>query len=77
MRKLKVYLDTSVINFLFADDSPEFKKITIEFFNNYVRKNIYDTFISEVVIKEIMNTKNKDKRNKLLNPDFSLGISYE
>ncbi|MEO8208997.1 MAG: type II toxin-antitoxin system VapC family toxin [bacterium] len=67
MRKLKVYLDTSVLNFPFADDAPEFKKITIEFFNDYVQKNIYDTFISEVVIKEIMNTKNKDKRNKLLN----------
>ncbi len=35
MRKLKIYLDTSVINFLFADDVPEFKKITEDFFMNY------------------------------------------
>mgnify|MGYP000871468752 CR=1 FL=1 len=28
MRKLKIYLDTSVINFLFADDAPEMKEIT-------------------------------------------------
>jgi len=27
MKKLKIYLDTSVINFLFADDSPEKKKL--------------------------------------------------
>ena len=32
MRKFKLYLDTSVINFLFAEDVPEFKKITEEFF---------------------------------------------
>ncbi|MEK9150383.1 MAG: hypothetical protein AAB267_10120 [Candidatus Desantisbacteria bacterium] len=31
MKKLKIYLDTSVINFLFADDVPELKKITEEF----------------------------------------------
>jgi hypothetical protein len=31
MKKLNVYLDTSVINFLFAEDSPEKKKITEEF----------------------------------------------
>ncbi len=34
MKKLKVYLDTSVINFLFADDTPELKTATIDFFEN-------------------------------------------
>jgi hypothetical protein len=29
-KKLKIYLDTSVINFLYADDAPDLKKITIE-----------------------------------------------
>lgn len=38
MKKLKIYLDTSVINFLFADDVPEFQKITEDFFENYVKK---------------------------------------
>jgi hypothetical protein len=35
MRKLKVYLDTSVINFVYADDAPDFKKATVEFFARY------------------------------------------
>ena len=35
-KKLKVYLDTSVINFLFADDAPEKKEVTIDFFENYL-----------------------------------------
>jgi hypothetical protein len=38
MRKLKLYLDTSVLNYLFADDVPEFKKITEDFFEDYVKK---------------------------------------
>lgn len=28
MKKIKIYLDTSVINFLIADDVPEFRKVT-------------------------------------------------
>ena len=32
MKKLRIYLDTSVINFLFADDAPEKRDATVEFF---------------------------------------------
>ncbi len=67
MRKLKIYLDTSVINFIFADDAPEKKEITLDFFENYVKKNIYDTYISPIVIDEINKTKDTPKRKKLLN----------
>jgi len=28
MSKLRIYLDTSVINFLFADDAPDFKRVS-------------------------------------------------
>lgn len=66
MRKLKLYLDTSVLNFLFADDVPEFKKITEEFFENYVRKGKYTVYISDVVIREIEKTKDESKKIKLL-----------
>ena len=65
MKKLKIYLDTSVINFLFADDSEEYKNITIDFFNNYL--NEYEVYISEIVFLEINKTKDIDKKNKLLN----------
>jgi len=66
MKKLKIYLDTSVINFLFADDAPDFKKITEEFFENYVVTERYDIYISEIVIQEIERTKDDKKRNLLL-----------
>ncbi|MBI3584605.1 MAG: hypothetical protein HY096_11765 [Nitrospinae bacterium] len=66
MKKLNIYLDTSVINFLFADDVPEFKQITEDFFENYVRKGKYLVYISEVVIAEIEKTKDEDKKKLLL-----------
>ncbi|MFH1004843.1 MAG: hypothetical protein V1781_05045 [Bacteroidota bacterium] len=50
--KLKIYLDTSVPNFLFADDAPEKKDITIDFFENFIGKGKYHAFISEFVIAE-------------------------
>lgn len=34
MKKLQLYIETSVWNFYFADDSPEKKEYTIQFFNN-------------------------------------------
>ena len=66
MKKLEIYLDTSVINFLFADDVPEFKKITEDFFENYVKKGKYLVYISDVVIAEIEKTKSRDKKKLLL-----------
>lgn len=76
MRKLNVYLDTSVLNFLFADDAPELREITIEFFNEYVKNQIFNTYISDVVLKEILNTKDYAKREILLkaSKDYNLEI---
>ena len=39
-----IYLDTSVPNFLFADDSPEKKEVTVDFFDNFIRKGKYNFF---------------------------------
>ena len=67
MKKLRLYLDTSIINFVFADDAPEKKAITIDFFDNYVKRNVFEVFISDVVIEEIEKTKDIKKRKALLN----------
>jgi len=66
MVKASVYLDTSVINFLFADDAPEKKEITIDFFDNFVRFGVYDTYITEFVIAEINQNTNELERERLL-----------
>ena len=67
MIKPTVYLDTSAINFLFADDAPEKKEITVDFFDNFVKTGVYETYISAFVIEELNRTKDEHKRNKLLN----------
>lgn len=60
-----IYLDTSVINFLYADDSPERKQITIDFFDNFIKPEVYKTYISGFVIDEISKTPNLQKKNRL------------
>ena len=43
MKKLKVYLDTSIINFLKVDDSPDYRRDTETFFETIIvpQKNSY------------------------------------
>ncbi len=66
MKKIKIYLDTSVINFLYADDVPELKKVTEEFFAYVKDGHRYDVYISDIVINEINKTDDLTKRQKLL-----------
>lgn len=64
MRKLKLYLETSVWNFFFADDAPEKRDMTKIFFAS-IRENLYEIFVSEVVIRELNNAP-EPKRKTLL-----------
>jgi predicted nucleic acid-binding protein len=66
MKKLNIYLDTSVINHLFADDAPEAKLITKELFDNYINPKKYNSYISAIVVNEINQTSNDEKKAKLL-----------
>jgi len=66
MRKSRIYLDTSVINFLFAEDAPEKQEATVTFFEDFVRPALYDVYISPVVIDEISRTPDHEKRKALL-----------
>ena len=54
MRKLKLYLDTSTISHLFAEDTPEKMEDTNRFWEDVI-SNKYDIFISSVVIDELEN----------------------
>ena len=66
MRKLKIYLDTSVISFYFAEDAPEKMAITRKFFDEKLKESDYEIFLSYLVIGELGNTKDLKKRNQLL-----------
>jgi predicted nucleic acid-binding protein len=64
MKKLKVYLDTSVLNFYYAKDAPDKMVITKVFFREVRNKNIV-VFVSDTVIREI-NEASEVKRTKLM-----------
>ena len=52
MRKLSVYVETSVWSQAFAEDAPEIRKATGRFLDE-ARSGIYDLFVSDVVMEEI------------------------
>ena len=54
MRIPKIYLETSVFNFVFADDAPERRDNTIKLFNE-IRGGLYRPFTSVYVTEEINN----------------------
>jgi len=54
MRKLKLYLDTSTISHLFADDTPDKMRDTNLLWEDVINGK-HDIFISPVVISEIEN----------------------
>ena len=73
MKKQKIYLDTSIISYLFADDTPE-KKADTEKLWEILKIEKYEIFLSERVLSELVNC-SEPKKNLMIK---RLGeISYE
>jgi len=53
MRRMKIYLDTSVISHLDAPDTPEKMKDTIALWDILFRNTFLEVVVSEVVLQEI------------------------
>ena len=64
MEKPKIYLDTSVINGLFAYDAPYMAEATAELFEKFAREE-YELYISNLVLAEIGETTNVKRRDRL------------
>lgn len=81
MRKLKLYLDTSVWNFYYADDAPEKKEVTRLFFENLNKSYRYQIYSSPVVIREIENADEKTASELIAlikeHPPIMLEVSSE
>jgi predicted nucleic acid-binding protein len=60
----KIYLETSVLNFVFADDSPDKKADTIKLFEE-IKNGRYAPFTSDYVKKEINNTPDRNKKEEM------------
>lgn len=63
-KKLRIYLDTSVINFMYADDAPEKRDATIEFFVE--QSHGCELFVSRIVLAEIARDPDSSHRAKLV-----------
>lgn len=61
----RLYLETSVWNFLFADDAPE-KRLATERFFGLLPTRSWEIAISALVIKEVMATRDAGHRTRLV-----------
>jgi len=78
---VKVYIDSSVISGLLADDVPDIKEKTRRFFQR-VKEGEFHVYISSFVVNEIEATPDLDRREKLLHilevyPFRELGATEE
>ena len=55
MTKLRVYVETSVWSFVYAEDSPDFRVNTLEFFER-CRQGRIEAVISGVVLRELQDS---------------------
>jgi predicted nucleic acid-binding protein len=65
MIKKKIYIETSVWNQLEHVDRPDWRE-TAEKFIATVRRGFYDVYVSKVVLDELMETPDEDKRRKFI-----------
>lgn len=76
MRKPKTYLDTSVISFYFADDSPEKKEITRRFIDQELKSGKYEIYISNLNIDELSNTTDPILKDNFIELVRGLSANY-
>jgi len=64
MKKLEIYLETSIFNFVFADDAPDKRDDTLILFEE-IRAGKHNVFTSTTVTEELLREQT-DKKNKML-----------
>lgn len=64
-KKFRLYLETTIPNYLFADDTPRERDITKDFWER-IKESKYKVFISRFVLGEIEETQDEKRRKALL-----------
>lgn len=72
MKRLKVYLDTSVVSYLYQEDAPEKMQDTLSLWELF-RQGVYEVYVSDIVYGEIDRCR-EEKLNILL--DYLAQIKY-
>ncbi|MCL2056562.1 MAG: PIN domain-containing protein [Oscillospiraceae bacterium] len=74
MKKLKIYLDTSIIGYLYQETQPEKMAETRQLWGQ-IKSGAYEAIISNLLLEELSNNPNEEIRNILL--EFLAEIDYE
>jgi len=64
MRIPKIYLETTIFNFPFVDDAPNYRADTLRLFEE-IEAGKFKPYTSGYVIDELEDTKNAEKREKM------------
>ena len=72
MKRLKVYLDTSVVSYLHQEDAPEKMQDTLSLWELF-KQGVYEVYVSDIVFREIDRC-SEEKLNILL--DYLDQIEY-
>ena len=72
MKKQKLYLDTTIINFALDDEISVHERDITQVLCSQIKQSKYKAFVSDVVMQELLNTPNEIKRQKLLDCAKSL-----
>ena len=74
MRTPRVYIETSVFNFVFAEDAPDKKQDALKLFEE-IKAGFYEPFTSQYAIDELMEAP-EEKRQKMLRllKDYSIKL---
>lgn len=72
MKRLKVYLDTSVVSYLYQKDAPEKMQDTLSLWELF-KEGVYEVYVSDIVFREIDRC-SEEKLNILL--DYLDQIEY-
>jgi len=75
MRIPSIYLETTIFNFPFADDAPQYQADTLKLFTE-IKSGKFHAFTSEYVMQELEDTKDKIKleRMKALIVDYRITV---
>ena len=74
MRVPKIYLETTIFNFYFADDAPDKRQDTIKLFEE-IRQGKYEPYASEDVIRELLDTEDVVKKTNMTNLVNDYGVT--
>lgn len=66
MPKLKIYLDSTIPNYVFNKHTPEKQKSALSLFQ-LINKQKLHAYISPIVLNEIIHTSNHKKRKQMIN----------